>query len=108
VRLDAGALERDAPVGHLRVAAKVAPRVTGDAKDDLEEPRARTMSAVDELPEAPVGHHEDFLRPVLGVGLGHTEPAQVAPNKINVGIVHGPECAFAPVALGAHRHRDRL
>ena len=78
----------------------VAARIAGDAKDDLEEPRARTVASVDELGEAPVSHDEDFLRAVFGVGLHHPEPAQVSPHEINVGVVHGPERALSRFVLG--------
>ena len=83
-------------------------RVAGHAEHDLEEPCARTVAAVDELGEAPVGDDEDLLRPVLGVGLGDPEAAQVAPDEVDVSVVHGPERAFAALAVGPYGHRHRL
>ena len=90
------------------MAAVVAPRVAGDAEHDLEEPGAGAVAAVDELGEAPVGDDEDLLRPVLGVGFGHPKPPQVAPDEIDVRVVHGPERAFATFALGPYGHGHRL
>ena len=108
LRLDAGPIHRGASVGHLRVAAVVPAGIAGDAEHDLEEPGPRPVAAVDELGEAPVGDDEDFLGSVFGVGIGHAEPPQVAPDEVDVRLVHRAEGAFAAVAVGPDGDRDRL
>ncbi len=91
--LGLGALEllRDAAVDVLRVAAAVAAPLARDAQHDLEEPRARSMSALLVIAEAAMRDHEDLLHAVLDVGGRHAEAPQVAPHERDVTVVERPE-----------------
>ena len=86
-RRDSALSGHQASVRNLGVPAPVTPRSTRHAQHNLEEPRARTVSALFELLEPAVGYDEDLLSAIVGFGLGHPEPAQVAPNESDVSVV---------------------
>ena len=96
-RFDRLSILRDASVGIDGMTATVTTRIGGDAQHDLEEPRARPVTAVDELLPATVSDDEHLLALVLDVAVHHAESAEVPPHEGDVGVVDEPEL---PLALG--------
>src|ERR1019366_3260349 len=91
----------------LGMPSAMASCIARDAQHNLEQPGTGAVASVLELVEAPVGHDEDFLGPVLDVGLVDTEPAQVAPHEIHVCLVECPEAPCPRFDGDGSRYRHR-
>src|SRR5262249_27344635 len=73
-----------------------------DSERDLEKPSAGAMPSIDEVLEATMRDHEDLLRLVIGLRERNAETPKVAPDEVDVSLVHRAE------RLGARRVvRDR-